>query len=222
MNPILQAYVSSDPLGKSIFIILFLLSIITWAVFLQKYFLYRETRREGASFQAVFQKNNTNPLNLEPQLGHPFALLYRSLKKNTSELLSKNQASCLSAYDIDHIKAHLASARSSQIKSLQKHLFILSTVVSLAPFLGLLGTVWGILLTFGELQIGGVINTNATIMGGLSMALGTTVFGLLVAIPALIAYNYLRASLSTLSTDLDDFSQTMISSVELHYRVVDV
>jgi biopolymer transport protein TolQ len=59
-------------------------------------------------------------------------------------------------------------------------------------------------------------------MGGLAMALGTTVLGLLVAIPALIAYNYLKAKIAHLSADMEDFSQLLLTSVELQYRQVDI
>ena len=219
MNPILNAYFSSDLFGKIIFLTLFLLSIITWAIFLQKYFLQRDAKRGAAAFLREFAANR---LNLDPKEDHPYAALYRVLKYNIAELLKKNHAETLSPSDLELIKAQLSSTCSSQTKELQKHLFVFSTVVSLSPFLGLLGTVWGILLTFGELQTGATLSANATIMGGLSMALGTTVFGLLVAIPALIAYNYLRANISYFATDMDDFSQVMIASVELQYRKVDV
>ncbi|MCH9609739.1 MAG: Biopolymer transport protein ExbB [Chlamydiales bacterium] len=228
MNPILSAYFGSDLFGKIIFLTLFTLSIVTWALFLQKYFLQKQVKREGFLFFQAFDKNRHDPLSLNPKDVHPFATLYRSLRMTAMALLKKNQTFkeeetvFLSRNDIDLMQAQLTSAASLQTKQLEKHLFILSTIVSLAPFLGLLGTVWGILLTFGELQTTTQIHANSTIMGGLSMALGTTVFGLLVAIPALIAHNYLRSSIRHFATDMDDFSQTVVASIELQYRKVDV
>lgn len=229
-NPILDAYRGSDLFGKTIFATLLLLSITTWIIFLQKFFLQREIKQKGLQLQQAFEKKRLTPFSME--LGealHPFANLYRSLKSHTFELLKKNQSVLdekdkvtLSSSDIDLIEAHLMSTISSQIKGMEKNLFVLSTVVSLAPFLGLLGTVWGILLTFAELQNGTTINANATVMGGLAMALGTTVLGLLVAIPALIAYNYLKSSIANLSTEMEDFSHLLLASVELQYRQVDV
>lgn len=228
-NPLLEAYNGSDLFGKAIFISLFLLSMATWIIFLQKFFLQRDSAKKGSKFQETFQKKRLNPLFLEArEAAHPFADLYSVLKTNTLELLNKNSSvseeektSFLSRSDIDLIETHLFNSISLQSKKMEKNLFILSTVVSLAPFLGLLGTVWGILLTFAELKAGGG-NTNETIMGGLAMALGTTVVGLLVAIPALIAYNYLKAATARFTADMEDFSHLMLASVELQYRQVDV
>ena len=219
MNPILTAFFSSDLFGKIIFISIFSLSILTWAILLQKYFMQRDARRNGEAFSGEFLKNS---FNLVPEEEHPFAILYGVLRRHTIDLLGKNQSEVLSASDLESLRTSLSHTSSSQTKQLQKHLFVLSTIVSLAPFLGLLGTVWGILLTLGELQAGGSLSGNAAIMGDLSMALGTTVFGLLVAIPALIAYNYLRASISHFSAEMDDFSQEMLTTVEKQYRKVDV
>jgi biopolymer transport protein TolQ len=229
-NPILNAYQGADIFGKTIFLILILLSVITWSIFLQKFFLQREIKLKGFQLTQIFQKKRVNPLSLEiPEAKHPFASLYKTLKNHTLELLQKNcmvvenkESVTLSHSDIDLIQAHLMSAISSETKVMEKNLFVLSTIVSLAPFLGLLGTVWGILLTFAELQTGASVNANSTIMGGLAMALGTTVLGLLVAIPALISYNYLKASIAHLSADMEDFSHVMLASVELQYRQIEV
>lgn len=229
-NPILEAYYGSDLFGKGIFITLLLLSIMTWIIFLQKILLHKEAKNKGERLYEIFQKKRLNPLSIEiGESEHPFSELYRALKHHTLELLNKNKRVVteeshvyLSSSDIDLIEAHLLSTSSSQTKRLEKNLFILSTIVSLAPFLGLLGTVWGILLTFGELQTGATANANATIMGGLAMALGTTVMGLLVAIPALIGYNYLRSSIISFSSEMEDFSNLLLASVELQYRQIDL
>ena len=84
------------------------------------------------------------------------------------------------------------------------------------------GTVWGILITFSELQKGGSISSNAVVLGGLSTALTTTVLGLLIAIPALIAYNYLRNVNKEFYTEMHDFSHLLLSTIVLQYRKVDV
>ncbi len=228
-NPILSAYQGSDLFGKVIFISLFFLSVITWVLFLQKFFLQRDIKRRGLQLALVVQKKRQNPLGLEVgEVQHPFAFLYRTVKEQTMELLQKNRSVLqknsvtLSHSDISLLEAQLMSTITSETKVLEKNLFILSTVVSLAPFLGLLGTVWGILLTFAELQSGAAVNASSTIMGGLAMALGTTVMGLLVAIPALIGYNYLKASIAQFSADMEDFSSLLLASVEMQYRQVEV
>ena len=86
--------------------------------------------------------------------------------------------------------------------------------------MGLLGTVWGILTTFSELQ-SATGPTNQTVLSGLSLALATTVLGLIDAIPALIGYNYLKNSIRDFETDMEGFSTEILASVELQYRRVD-
>ncbi|NGX55430.1 MAG: Biopolymer transport protein ExbB [Chlamydiae bacterium] len=230
-NPVFEAYRQSDFFGKTIFISLLFLSIITWVIFIKKWFIQRETKCKGSKIQEVFQKNRLNPLGFDLstfQL-HPYSAIYQTLKQQTIELLNKNRSVAhdnkkvyLSRSDIDLIDANLMTTISGQNKIYEKNLFILATIVSLAPFLGLLGTVWGILLTFSELQQGVSANANAAVMGGLAMALGTTVLGLLVAIPALIAYNSLKSSLAHIVTDMENFSHLLLASVEMQYRKVDV
>lgn len=129
--------------------------------------------------------------------------------------------SYLSQSDIAFVEAQLASTIAYEIKQLEKNLFVLSTIVSLGPFLGLLGTVWGILTTFSELQgaTGGA--TNQMVIGGLSLALATTVLGLLDAIPALIGYNYLKNAIRDFETDMSGFSTEILASIELQYRKVE-
>lgn len=243
VSPLINAYAQSDFLGKCIFIALFGLSVITWVIFLHKLRITKSVKKEGQKIQDFFQKKRLNPLNLDTTaLGssqeiQPFLEIYRVLKTHTIELLNKNKLYCeekmqnkstssdnvyLSSTDMDLIEAHLITTISTQSKQLEKNLFILSTVVTLAPFLGLLGTVWGILDTFAVLQSQNGGNANELVMGGLSMALGTTVIGLIVAIPALIAYNYLRSSIEHSTIEMEDFSNILIASVEMQYRKVDV
>ncbi|MEZ5315395.1 MAG: MotA/TolQ/ExbB proton channel family protein [Chlamydiales bacterium] len=228
MNPIIHAYYTSDLFGKGIFLSLLLLSIATWTIFFKKFIAQKNIQRVGIVFQSLFKKKSSNPLSIEVYESHPYANLYQILKKTTIELLGKNKTvikkenMTLSVSDIHLIESYLINVVSTETKKMEGNLFILSTVVSLAPFLGLLGTVWGILLTFNELQTTISINSNTTIMGGLAMALGTTVVGLLVAIPALISYNYLRSAITQLSGDLEEFSHLLLSAVELQYRQVEI
>ena len=105
---------------------------------------------------------------------------------------------------------------------MEKNLFILSTIATLAPFLGLLGTVWGILVTFSQLHTGGSITSNSAMLGGLATALATTVLGLVIAIPALVAHNYLKNALKNYSSDMETFLYQLLSSIELQYRKVDI
>ena len=182
-----------------------------------------------------------NPLSLEcdhrqRNRPNPFFELYFVLKKHTVNILKKNRhfsqqannspatetISYMSPTDIDFVQSHLMMTVANQTKYLEKNLFMLSTIVSLAPFLGLLGTVWGILTTFSDLQTQTGGSAHSMVLGGISLALATTVLGLIDAIPALIGYNYLKNTVRDFQTDMEAFSNELLASVEMYYRKVDV
>lgn len=226
-----QAYAQSDLLGKGIFLALFALSALTWVLILHKAWLLRTAKKHASHVRAAFQKRRHAPLTLETQApASPFLSLYRQLKQQTLELLGKNRRFLageeearvfLSPTDIAELETELAQGIDTQVQTLEHLLFLLSTIVTLAPFLGLLGTVWGILETFMQLQSHGGGGGSDVVLGGLSMALGTTVVGLIVAIPALIGYNYLKAKIDAFAAEMESFSHLLLSSVALQYRQVD-
>ena len=232
----INAYFQADPFGKGIFLALFFLSLISWFFILHKIWIFREVKKCSALFQILIDKHRESILNFSSEqlpkiaykdIPHPYAHIYLTLKNKTVEILSKNNRHAdainyLSHNDVDLINAHLNSTIIRQKENLEKNLFILSTTITLAPFLGLLGTVWGILITFSELQNGGSASSNTVILGGLSTALTTTVLGLLVAIPSLIAYSYLKNFSRRFTSEMVDFSHEILSTIEMQYRKVDV
>ena len=240
-NPFFDAYSQSDFLGKMIFIGLLSLSICSWVLIIYKAWITYLARKHSFQFYHSFEQQRKDPLNLNCDEGmrrslpNPFLALYFVLKKYSLDVLKKNQQfgrgadqqtqtsglSYMSPSDIDFVHAHLMAAVGSQVKYLEKNLFILSTIVSLAPFLGLLGTVWGILITFTHLQTDAGSSHNM-VLAGISLALATTVLGLIDAIPALIGYNYLKNCVRDLQTDMEGFSNDLLASVEMYYRKVDL
>ncbi len=246
-NPFFEAYSQSDLLGKLIFLALYALSICSWTVLIYKIWMTYQAKKYAFRFHEAFQLQKFNPLSLDcdsmnkKKTINPFLDLYQILKKQCLEVLAKNRhfsklqsnestnpsfnqsasASYLSLSDIDFVASHLSTQVAQQVKSLEKYLYILSTTVSLAPFLGLLGTVWGILTTFSEMQAQTAGSTHQMVLGGLSLALATTVLGLLDAIPALIGYNYLKNSIRDFATEMEGFSNEILAAVELQYRKVD-
>ena len=244
-NPFLDAYSQSDALGKMIFLALYFLSICSWFVLIHKVWLTYQAKKYAARFHEVFQMQKQNPLGLEceniskKRSINPFFDLYKVLKKHSLEVLAKNRhfsrinesegnhspgsnnSGSLSLSDVDFVASHLSTQVAMEVKNLEKNLYVLSTTVSLAPFLGLLGTVWGILTTFSEMQTQTVGNTHEMVLGGLSLALATTVLGLIDAIPALIGYNYLKSSIRDFATDMEGFSNEILAAVELQYRKVE-
>lgn len=247
-NPFFESYSQSDMLGKCIFLSLYLLSICSWVILLQKVWITYSAKKNAFRFYEAFQLQKFNPLTLDcetlqKQSGiNPFLDLYSVLKKQSLEVLAKNRhfnklqsgeeapngyrpdvipPHSLSLNDIDFVASHLSSEVAQQVKQLERHLYILATTISLAPFLGLLGTVWGILTTFSEMQAGTSGSGHQMMLGGLSLALATTVLGLLDAIPALLGYNYLKNSVRDFTTEMEGFSNEILAAVELQYRKVD-
>lgn len=247
-NPFFEAYSQSDLLGKFIFLGLYTLSILSWSILVYKIWITYQAKKYAFRFYEAFQLQKMNPLSLDcddmnkKKIINPFLDLYQILKKQCIEVLTKNKhfskqqqneqthphlnqpvltSSYLSLSDIDYLASHLSTQVAQQVKFLEKHLYMLSTTVSLAPFLGLLGTVWGILMTFSEMQAQSSGSTHQMVLGGLSLALATTALGLLVAIPALIGYNYLKNSIRDFGTEMEGFSNDILAAVELQYRKVD-
>lgn len=231
-NPFFQAFFDADLLGKGIFLSLLLLSLVTWILFIYKWTLFSSCSTKDQNFLKQFHRSKESPLSLsvtEETLQAPFPSLYLTLQEHTLQILHKNQASLadegfsmLTHADMQQIDVQLLSKRKAVLADLEKHLYYLSTIVTLAPFLGLLGTVWGILTTFSSMQTQTTGSTNQLVLGGLSLALATTVLGLLDAIPALLGYNILRAKLSQLQTEMEKFSSLLLAEVELQYRHVDL
>ena len=159
---------------------------------------------------------------------HPFGKIYTIIREKTTEILDKNNSfsqeerNFLSNADIDLISSHVEASIIAQREKLESNFYILSTAVALAPFLGLLGTVWGMLISFSAMQSGGHAMSNSAMLGGLATALTTTVLGLLIAIPALIAQNYLKNESRTYHSEMENFGHTLLSTLELQYRKVDI
>jgi biopolymer transport protein TolQ len=238
-NPFFSSYVESDFFGKLIFVGLFSLSALSWTVLAHKIWMFRISRRVSEEFSKLFLEHRRNPLTIAAapsippkEVPHPFWDLYRLMKNQTIEMLNKNHhflqqhgqpdlGAFLSPTDLKLLESQLYSSINKQVEKLERYIYLLSITVSLAPFLGLLGTVWGILLTFSQLQssTGG---GSAAVLGGISLALGTTVMGLLVAIPALVGFHYLKSAVGSFEIQMEAFSNEMLAAVEIHYRKVDV
>lgn len=236
-----SAYAQSDFFGKLIILGLVALSVLCWVVLVQKIWQARQIEQISKTFQKACQVHRDRLLQIDvselpkqPQGLHPFARIFRDLQEKTVEILNKNHYFStqqgnfpegqvyLSATDLAIVETHVLTTISAETKAMEKNLFILPTITTLAPFMGLLGTVWGILITFSELQSGGTVSSNSAMLGGLSTALSTTVLGLVIAIPALVAHSYLKTALKNNSSDMQDFLYQTLCSLEIQYRKVDL
>ncbi|MCI5051612.1 MAG: MotA/TolQ/ExbB proton channel family protein [Simkaniaceae bacterium] len=174
-------------------------------------------------------KNRGRILDLASKSASPFGQIYWVMREKALALLGKNRhfsgegnPTFLSRSDMEFLEMQMGAAMEREVKGLEKNLFVLSTVVSLAPFLGILGTVWGILIALFEMQGGSSLHSSSVIMGGLSMALATTVLGLVIAIPALIAHNYLRNMIRNMHREMHEFGNEVLGVIELQFRKVEL
>lgn len=229
-NPFVQAFAQADWFGQVLFIGLYSLSIISWAIALGRIWSLRKDQKRGLKFCRRFDQNFDTPLSLElpdPSAAlDPFASIYYPVRKQILLLLNRNRAAepsetpspgHLTDRDFDSIGAKIAASVQNQSHLLRHHLNILSMCVTLAPFLGLLGTVWGILLSFGSLQNQAGLSTER-VLQGLSLALTTTVVGLVIAIFALIGHTMVKQLIAHVELQIEQFAERLFASFELSYR----
>ncbi len=232
-NILMRSFLDSDSFGRSIFFSLFLLSILCWIAIAYKIWLFYQIKKlKSESFLSIENgQNSILTLKLHPasfHAFHPFNSILIRLKEKTVRILEKNryfitdpnESVFLSKDDLETLAADLDAAIAKEVKKIENGLFILNGSVSLAPFLGILGTVWGILISLFEMQKGSSAFSNTVIIQGLSTALATTVLGLLIAIPALIGSIYLKSIAKSIAIDLALFSQELLSQLGLQYKKV--
>ncbi|MFZ4773230.1 MAG: MotA/TolQ/ExbB proton channel family protein [Chlamydiia bacterium] len=222
-----SAFKDSDGFGKIIFLLLFSLSFLSWFILIYKAREYYKIEKQMTYFIEKFDLGDGIVLEksfAEHLSDSPLFHLYKSFKQCTEDLMERNQLldgvkeHFLTAYDIGMLQNVLKQKVQQTNKKLNNNLFILATAISLAPFLGILGTVWGLLVSLSGLGKGLSALSNQVVMGGLSTALATTVIGLLIAIPALIGYNYLKTKLKEMTQTMLAFSSSLVHEVEIGFR----
>lgn len=231
-NPFTRAFTQADWFGQLLFIGLYLLSIVSWGISLSRIWQLRVARRRGEQFQKRFDHHFTTPLSSDlaqfEEQTETLAAIYHPVRKKILQLLNRNRADepsempspgHLNDSDLDLIAAQTGASAQAQSQLLRRHLNTLSMCVTLAPFLGLLGTVWGILLSFGSLQNQSGISTQG-VLEGLSLALTTTVVGLVIAVVALIGHTFIKQIISQVDGQIDHFANQLLMSVEMNYRKV--
>lgn len=219
------AYVWSQATTESklIIIVLLLFSIVAWSVMISKGLQMRRAKRLNGFFVNEF-KNQKAVLDLFDRRIHaegcPLFNVYQAGSQELDQRLrgkgGEARRKHVSLKGMEHVKRTLENAVAQESLKLEGGLIWLAAAVSGGPFLGLLGTVWGVMSTFGHVaQLG---QASLTVMApGVSAALSTTVAGLLVAIPSMFGYNGLVHNLRVLTVQLDNFAQELVSKMETEY-----
>ena len=201
-------FLRADFIVKSVILMLIGCSIYSWAVIIEKFRLFKKINLESEEFEEKFWKSksaetfyNSLPANVE----NPTALLFKDtmqslLKAKSKTNLNERMASIL---QVNIVK---------QISKIDKGFTFLATVGSTAPFIGLFGTVWGIMNSFQSIAISR--NTSLAIVApGIAEALFATALGLLAAIPAVVAYNKFNNDSKKYSQRLENFSRRFLSII---------
>jgi len=199
--------------------ILMLFAVATWVIFVRKAILFWLVEKQNEAFSAAFTKE-VDPLALAQQgVKFPGSCLYNVYAAGCSAFEAHARVSenpgCLMIPDrgLRAFNAALDRAFVLENRTLNSWLVLLTMAIAGGPFLGLLGTVWGVMNTFAAMAEAGEANL-AAIAPGVASALATTVFGLIVAIPALFAYNYLVTKAKGISLDMNAFVDEFSVKVE--------
>ena len=213
----------ATPEAKIIIGVLVVFSIVAWSVMTFKAVQMRRAKKLNLFFTKEF-RSQPNVLDMFDRRiqaeGCPLFAVYQTGSLELDARLKAgnggNRAKYVSLKSMEHVKRAMENSVAQESLKLESGLILLAIAVSGAPFLGLLGTVWGVMSTFGHIAQQGSA-TMAAMAPGVSAALITTVAGLLVAIPSMFGYNWLVHNLRVLTVELDNFAQEIVSKMETEF-----
>jgi biopolymer transport protein TolQ len=222
------AFENSDWFGKGIVLLMLVGSIVAWSIMFEKWISLKRMFSSSDAFIKSFHKKKYFAMAMIEAKKNPgpAAKIYLAAAEKIFEMygVSEAKAAAMTATGIRPAmlgEAQLALVRaiidkelSEQTKILESRMGMLATCVSAAPFFGLFGTVWGVMLAFCSLAERGRAEISS-LAPGVAGALLTTVAGLLVAIPSLIGYNLLTSLISSLISDLENFADQMLAQLQV-------
>ena len=205
---LLSLFIRADFVVKSVILMLIGCSIYSWAIIIEKFRLFKKINLESEEFEEKFWKSksaetfyNSLPSNLE----NPTASLFKDSMQSLLKSKSKTNLN-------ERMNSMLEVNIEKQMSKIDKGFTFLATVGSTAPFIGLFGTVWGIMNSFQSIAISR--NTSLAIVApGIAEALFATALGLLAAIPAVVAYNKFNNDSKKYSQKLENFSKRFLSII---------
>jgi biopolymer transport protein TolQ len=205
---IIQLFVRADIIVKSVIVILIASSIYSWAIIFEKIKLFKKINKSTEEFEEKFWKSKSAESfynNLPPNVNDPMANVF---KNSMNVLLKSKRSSNLN----EKMSRMLEINIEQQMEKIEKNYTFLASVGSTAPFIGLFGTVWGIMNSFQSIAISR--NTSLAIVApGIAEALFATALGLLAAIPAVVAYNKFTSDSKKYTQKLENFSKRLLSII---------
>ena len=214
----LTSFGQSGIVGKTIVFSLLAVSVYSWAVIAYKWGMIRAARARSGAFLQRFHEDPDGMIShyadrqrFQPS---PFSAIFESgLDELALIMRGRRDGRALSMLHVDGLERALERAISLEVMRLRRHLIALATTAAGAPFVGLFGTVWGIMQAFSGMYVTGSASISS-VAPGVSAALTTTVAGLAVAIPALIGYNYLMNRVRNFTIEMQNFSSEFLSTAE--------
>ena len=203
-------FTRADFIVKSVIIILIAASVYSWALIFEKYKVFKKINKSSEEFEEDFiNSKSVNTLldKTSPDSEDPMTIIFRSGAKYLADNKSQSQNILT-----EKVKRVMDVAIDKEVEKYENKLTFLATVGSVAPFIGLFGTVWGIMNSFQSIAISR--NTSLAIVApGIAEALFATALGLLAAIPAVVAYNKFTSNSRKYTQKLENFTQTFISII---------
>lgn len=219
---LLQLLLGASGVVRGVLFLLVCLSIIGWYVIGYKALYLSRAQSESIRFlEAFWQAKRLDAVYQEAEhkrrspIAHMFKAGYVELSKLQNQK-AQGEQSLHGEGDLENIERALRRAATSEATVLESMVPFLATVGSAAPFIGLFGTVIGIIDAFHEIANQGSANL-ATVAPGIAEALGTTAVGLIAAVPAVMAYNYFARKIKVLGAEMDAFSNDFLNIVKRHF-----
>ena len=221
----------SSPVSKGVLLLLLLLSIISWGIILYKLWTYRAAEKHTAQFIDVFRRSNKfsevqavcRSLSDSPLVGlfqSGYAELTAQLRQTAPEAANgpnpRPPAGRPTLKSLTAVDRALMRAAAVEINKLERRVSFLATTASIAPFVGLFGTVWGIIIAFDRISQTGSTNL-AVVAPGIADALIATAAGLFAAIPAVYFYNLLSQRVKLFASEMDDFAMEFLNISERNF-----
>lgn len=208
---------------KLVLIILLAFSVLSWAIIIYKYSIIRKMERESIAFLDFFwSKKQFTPI-FEACVDYKFTPLSRLFAAGYNELMQvripkKDAApSQFNVGEFDSIQRSLKKTMSNEISRMEKAVAFLATTGNTTPFIGLFGTVWGIMNSFRGIGLKGSASL-AVVAPGISEALIATAMGLIAAIPAVVAYNHFVTRINRMAVEMENFAGDFLNIVERELR----
>ena len=205
---LMNLFIRADIIVKSVIILLIACSIYSWAVIIEKLKLFKKINQSTEEFETKFWNSKSAETfynNLPANIEDPMALVFKDAMQNLLKRRSKTDLN-------NRMTTLLETGIEKQMSKISKGFTFLATVGSTAPFIGLFGTVWGIMNSFQSIAISR--NTSLAIVApGIAEALFATALGLLAAIPAVVAYNKFNNDSLKYSQKLENFSRRFLTII---------